>query len=133
MRPQRKEPDCHTKAIMEAIVRFKDGGNGRNIFITQRRKIQEHLNDARNFLAGEFPVIASQHMAQITLGNGPSGKGLGFMIMYMHEGQFGFGADALKGFNGRVKILDDAMLIHAIPLAVVKEIEYVIETNNSRY
>lgn len=133
MRPQRKEPDCHTKAIMEAMVRFKNDGNGRNIFITERRKIQEHLNDARNFLAGEFPVIASQHMAQVTLGNGPTGKGLGFMIMYMHADQFRFGPDALKGFNGRVTILDDAMLVHILPLSAIREIEAVIAVNNSRY
>lgn len=133
MRPQKKEPDCHTKAIIEALGRFKETGSGRNIFITSRHEIEGHLNNARNFLQGEFPVISSRHMAQITLGDGQSGKGLGFMIRYMHPDQLRHGPDALKGFNGRVTVLDDALMMHALPLGIIREIEEVIAANNSRY
>lgn len=131
MRPQRKEQDCHTKAIIDAIARFKSTGLGRNVFISSRGEFERHINDARNFLAGEFPVIASMHMSQITLGNGQNGKGLGFMIMYMDARTMSI--NNVKSIEAHITVLDQAMLMHQWPLDRIRELEEVIAIKNSRY
>jgi hypothetical protein len=137
MRPQRKEPDCHTKALIEALQRFEQGLEY-SIFITGNRHTAEsHIDAARVFLMGKFPVLASRHMRSVTLGNSLDRKamGLGFRIDYMTAEEFkgGRGFDRLRGMRGKIIFLDDAMLGHTLTHGEQEELKSIVSYINAKF
>lgn len=135
MRTPKKEVDCHTKAVIDALKRWEAHGKGRNVFITGRiDQLHKHMDNARLYLAGKYPVLSAHAMRQVTLGDGANGKGLGFSIQYMCSHELtNYGMDKLRGLEAFVTVLDDAMLVHTLRHGEAEELGVIINILNSRY
>jgi len=128
----KKEVDCHTKAVIDALARF-ERGHGHSIFICSRLDLHEHMDKARVFLAGKYPVLAPYAMQQVTLGNGANGRGLGFRISYYTREQLEPDCAMLRGLEAHITILPDAMLAHFSSTRVIDTLNEMIATRNPRY
>jgi hypothetical protein len=134
MKAPKKEVDCHTKAVIDALHRWETKGKGRNVFITGRAdQLHKHMDNARLYLAGKYPVLSAHAMRQVTLGNGANGNGLGFSIQYMCSHDFVHGPERLKGLEAFVTVLDDAMLAHTLNHGQHAALTETINILNSRY
>lgn len=135
MRPQRKEPDCHTKAIIAALRRWEDRGIGSTAIITHKGAIDGHIDAARTFFMGKYPTLGSRAMRNISFGNSLDGKvkGIGFNIDYFTGYDFENGVDKLRGRNGPIVVLDDAMLPHILRHGAHEELMAIINYTNARF
>lgn len=136
MRPQRKELDCHTKAIVDALKRFTETGEGANVFITHNENtMRENIEKGRLFLAGKFPVLGSFLSGELSLGNKLDGseKGLGFYIKYYTLTKFQtHGPNWMQGMRARFVILEDAMPAHVLSHGQHQELLAFVEHMNAR-
>jgi hypothetical protein len=132
MRPQKKEPDCHTKALLDALARWEQHRKGVNIFIVNRLDIGRLVDAAYNFYKGKYPTLASRAMSQVTFGDRGETEGKGFVIYYHTPGQLRDGA-MLKGFIGHVTVLPDSMIGHELSHGEQQMVEEIIAITNARY
>jgi len=133
VRPKRQEPDGHAQALRRAMERWETKGIGGNIFLCVNTARQEQINKAHVFLAGKYPVLSSNAMARVFLGNGPTGQGLGFYIDYIDAKDFVYmGFNQAKDTRSFIEVLPEAMLPHVLTHGQQVELNQFIAYHNGK-